>query len=219
MAGVIPGRNDKLAAAGAGAGATANVAVAPAARSGFWAFLTGPWPTLVSRLALGFIFALAGLTKLGVPATFTASIQSYEMPLPDFLVQAMAYALPALELGLGIWLLIGLFTRFSAAVSGGLLIIFLVALIQATLRGLSPDCGCFVGAQGNPVGLAVVNALGPLGTFLTTEQAGVGAVIRDLVFLLMAVDLWFVPTIFAVDQLRSRGQDEEYADEDGAVAE
>jgi len=113
MAGVIPGRNDKLAAAGAGAGATANVAVAPAARSGFWAFLTGPWPTLVSRLALGFIFALAGLTKLGVPATFTASIQSYEMPLPDFLVQAMAYALPALELGLGIWLLIGLVIYFA----------------------------------------------------------------------------------------------------------
>ncbi len=173
----------------------------------------------MSRLVLGFIFALAGLTKLGVPAAFTASIQSYEMPLPDFLVQAMAYALPPLELGLGIWLLIGLFTRFSAAVSGGLLVVFLLALIQATLRGLSPDCGCFVGAQSNPVGQAVVNALGPLGTFLTTEEAGVGAVIRDLVFLLMAVDLWFVPTIFSVDRLRQRGQDEEYEDEDGAVAE
>src|SRR5689334_7183910 len=79
------------------------------------AFLRGPYPTLVSRLVLGGVFLLAGLTKLGVPQTFVQSIQSYEMPLPDFLVQAMAVGLPIIEVIVGAWLLIGLFTRFAAA--------------------------------------------------------------------------------------------------------
>ena len=79
---------------------------------------------------------LSGMTKLGVPAAFTVSINSYEMPLPTLLVQVMSVALPPLELLLGVWLLIGLFTRFSAAVSGGLMVIFLIAMVQAALRGV-----------------------------------------------------------------------------------
>src|SRR3954452_12390307 len=89
-----------------------------------WAFLTGPYPTLVSRLGLGLIFLLSGLTKLGVAAGFQSRIESYQMPLPAALVQVMAVGLPPLELGIGAWLVLGLFTRLSAAISGGLLVIF-----------------------------------------------------------------------------------------------
>src|SRR5215210_5309197 len=101
-----------------------------AARNPFWSFLTGPYPTLVSRLVLGVIFVLSGMTKLGVPDAFASNINSYEMSLPPALVQVMAVGLPPLELALGVWLLAGLFTRFSAAVSGGLMVIFLIAMIQ-----------------------------------------------------------------------------------------
>src|SRR5438105_14558911 len=69
-----------------------------------WAFLSGPYPTLVSRIVLGVVFLLSGLTKLGVPATFAENIGEYQMPLPDALVQAMAYGLPVIELGLGAWI-------------------------------------------------------------------------------------------------------------------
>src|SRR5438552_5170402 len=106
----------------------------PNALRSLWAFLSGPYPTLVSRLGLGLIFLLSGLTKLGVPGTFQASIESYEMPLPTELVRAMAVGLPPLELGLGAWLVLGLFTRFSAALSGGLIVIFLIAMIPAMFR-------------------------------------------------------------------------------------
>ncbi|HUS15318.1 MAG TPA: MauE/DoxX family redox-associated membrane protein [Chloroflexia bacterium] len=167
--------------------------------------LTNPYLTLVSRLVLGGIFFLAGLTKLGVPAAFRASINSYEMPLPAELVQAMAVWLPPLELGVGLWILVGLFTRFAAALSSGLMIVFLVALVQAMARGLSPDCGCFSGPDGNPIGLAVLNALGPVGSFLTTGQVGPATIIRDLTFLAMGVHLMVVPTVFGIDNLRRRG--------------
>src|ERR1044072_6293679 len=75
----------------------------PTALRTLWAFLTGPYPTLVSRLGLGLIFLLSGLTKLGVPDAFEASIESYEMPLPSALVPLMAVGLPPLELGIGAW--------------------------------------------------------------------------------------------------------------------
>ena len=164
--------------------------------------LASPYLTLVSRLLLGAIFLLAGLTKLGVPQAFTASINSYEIPLPDLLVRVMAVGLPPLELGLGIWLILGLFTRFAAALSGGLLVVFLIALLQAVVRGISPECGCFSGGDANSLGMQVVNALGPVGTFLTNEKVGPGVVVRDLIFLAMAVHLIRVPTVFSIDSWR-----------------
>ena len=43
----------------------------------------------------------------------------------------MATALPILEVGIGIWLIIGLFIRFSAIISVILMAIFTVAITQA----------------------------------------------------------------------------------------
>lgn len=156
----------------ADAATAAAAPVSPAAR--LWAFLSGPYPTLISRLGLGGIFFLAGLTKLGVPAGFTQSINAYEMPLPAPLVQLMAVGLPPLEVLLGLWLLAGLFTRVVAAISGGLMVVFLIAIGQAWARQLDITCGCVAGPgaanQTNPLGAALVTAIGPIGKFLTTEK-------------------------------------------------
>jgi putative oxidoreductase len=175
------------------------------------AFLTGPYPTLVSRFVLGGILFLAGLTKLGVPTTMKQSILAYEIDLPPFLVSFMATALPILEVGIGIWLIIGLFIRFSAIISVILMAIFTIAITQAWLRGLQIDCGCFGGAQSNSVGLAIMTALGPIGDYLGHETAGPGTIIRDLVLLLMGLHLFFVPSIFSLDNLRHRSRVEEEA--------
>ncbi len=180
--------------------------------------------TIISRLVLGGIFLIAGLTKLGDIHGFALSIDSYQvsMGLPvNVLVNienAMATVLPPLEIALGIWILVGLFTRGAAGIAGGLVVIFLIAMIQAMLRGFGNtiDCGCFAtGPNANPVGSAIITMLGPIGTFLTTEKAGPIAIARDLLFLLMSVHLIFVPTVFGLDNLRRRGQrsgigDQEY---------
>lgn len=177
-------------------------------------FLLNPYLTLISRLVLGAIFIISGLTKLGIPSTFAASINSYEMPLPGPLVTIMAVGLPPLELAIGILLIVGLWTRISAAIAGALTVVFLVAMIQAMFRGLNPDCGCFAGpAASNPVGNAVMQALGPVGDFLANERVGAESIIRDLIFLVMSAHLILVPGIFSIDNWRSRHNEaEEYGD-------
>lgn len=172
-------------------------------------FLTGPYPTLVSRFVLGSIMFLAGLTKLGVPDTMAVSIRAYEIPLPSWLVSTMAVSLPIIEVGLGIWLLVGLFTRFSGALSAVLMLVFTVAITQAWLRGLDIDCGCFAGAEANSLGLGIMRALGPVGDYLANERANLETILRDVVLTLMGLHLVFVPTKFALDNLRNRHAAEE----------
>ena len=49
---------------------------------------------------------------------------------------------------LGLYLLVGLFTKVSAWATNWLTIIFLLALVQGALRGLEIDCGCFGSSAG-----------------------------------------------------------------------
>ena len=172
-----------------------------------WDFLRGPYPTLASRFVLAGIFLLSGFTKLGAPRSFEISIESYGIPMPVPVVETMARVLPILEIGLGVWLLVGLFTRFSAIIATGFLSIFTIAITQAWIRGINADCGCFgdAGAGGNMTfAQGVMKTLGPVGDFLSSEKIGPIPVVRDLLFLLLALHLVFVPTIFALDDLRRR---------------
>jgi uncharacterized membrane protein YphA (DoxX/SURF4 family) len=183
-------------------------------RTGFRGFITGPYPTLLSRLVLGGIFLIAGLAKVGVPAALRYAINQYSLPIPSFIIEIMAVGMPVLEVLLGVWILLGLFTRFSAVIAGILMVIFTIALTQAWIRGLIIDCGCFGGPQANPVGLAILGALGPVGDFLSKEYADPPTIIRDLVLLGMAVHLFFVRSIWSLDNLRARSAAREDAAQD-----
>ena len=148
--------------------------------SGMFGTLTGSYATLVSRLVLGGVFLVAGVTKALNPGELAASIRTYELGLPEWFVTLSAYALPYLEVLIGFYLLIGLFTRFSAWTTNVMMAVFLVALVQGALRGLQIDCGCFGTAAGSgepaslwldvarDVGLLALGlhiALSPLGRF------------------------------------------------------
>src|SRR3712207_9224449 len=111
--------------------------------SAVWGMLRGSYATLVSRLVLGGVFLVAGATKIPDPGGLAASIRSYELPLPEWFVSLSAHALPYLEVMLGLYVLIGLFTRASAWATNALTLLFLLALAQGALRGLEIDCGCF----------------------------------------------------------------------------
>jgi putative oxidoreductase len=106
------------------------------------------YATLASRIVLGGVFLVAGATKIADPGGLAASIRSYELPLPEWFVSASAYSLPYLEVLLGLYLLIGLFTKVSAWATNGLIVLFTLALAQGALRGLEIDCGCFGSSAG-----------------------------------------------------------------------
>ena len=111
--------------------------------SAAWDALTSPYATLASRLVLGGVFLIAGITKALDPGGLAASIRTYELGLPEWFVSLSAYGLPYLEILLGLYLIVGLFTRVSAWTTNAIMVVFILALLQGALRGLEIDCGCF----------------------------------------------------------------------------
>jgi len=156
--------------------------------SGVGGLLSSPYATLASRIVLGGVFLVAGASKIPNPGALAAAIRSYGLGLPEWFVSLSAHALPYLEVLLGLYVLVGLFTRFSAWATNALVIIFLLALVQGALRGLEVDCGCFGssadGEGGNlllaaarDVGLLALGlhvALAPLGRYSVDALLGRG---------------------------------------------
>lgn len=133
----------------------------------------GRWVGLLARIVLGGALVWAAAAKLGRPVTSARAVQAYEI-LPFELAAYVGYALPVVELVLGLLLLAGLFTRVTALASTVLMVVFIAGIISAWARGLSIDCGCFGGG----------GAISPQETAYPLEIA------RDLVF--AACGAWLV---------------------------
>lgn len=152
--------------------------------------------SLFCRLILGGVFAYAGVSKILDPGGLAASIRSYGLGLPEWFVSISAHGLPYLEVLLGLYLIIGLFTRASAWATNLLMVVFIAALAQGALRGLQVDCGCFGSVAGSAGGstsntsagsggiwgslwLAFVRDLGLLGLGLWIVRGGAGKLAVD----------------------------------------
>jgi putative oxidoreductase len=115
------------------------------------AALESEWLTTRAQIALGLLFVVASLPKLADPPSFAHMIYNYRI-LPGGLVNLLALVLPWVELLAGVALLLGLWTRASAALIGLLLVVFIAAISFNLLRGNAIDCGCFdVAAAGRSV--------------------------------------------------------------------
>ena len=66
--------------------------------------------------------------------------------LPDFSLSIFAVAIPLAECVIGSFLVFSRWVRLSAAAVSAMLVVFIIALSQAALRGLDVSCGCFGGA-------------------------------------------------------------------------
>ncbi len=184
------------AEAGPGVPALAKETTAPASSSppsrwqAIWRTLRGPYPTLISRIVVGSVFLLAGVSKALDMHAFAAEISAYRL-VPTPLVQPLAMALPLLEILIGVYLLLGLLQRWMAIAAAGLLVIFIGAMISALARGLTLDCGCF----GNALGLAALR-----------ETVSPASIARDVLWLLLSIHLILVPGIWSLDALRHRSR-------------
>jgi putative oxidoreductase len=98
------------------------------------------------RLYLAGVLLYAAWPKLIDPVGFAKAITNYRLVLPfigqDY-VYAMAMFMPALEAVLGIGLLFSRSKRAASYLTAALLALFTVLILQAVLRGLNIDCGCF----------------------------------------------------------------------------
>ena len=96
----------------------------------------------VVRVALGVMFVAAGALKIGHADVFASEIAGFQL-LPFPLIAPLALLLPFVEVLLGAYLIVGLFTRFAAGFAAFQLAVFSLAIASAAARGLHASCGCF----------------------------------------------------------------------------
>ena len=102
------------------------------------------WLGLIARLVTGGVWIVAGALKVTDPASSIAAVRAYEL-LPGSLVEPVGTTLPAVELVVGLALVVGAFTRGAAAVSALLFAAFIIGIASVWARGIEIDCGCFGG--------------------------------------------------------------------------
>jgi uncharacterized membrane protein YphA (DoxX/SURF4 family) len=138
---------------------------------------------ILARLGLAAVWLVSGVTKLIDPGQTFLAVQAYDV-LPAGLVAPVATGLPLLELALGVFLLVGLGTRWVSAVSAVVLVVFIAGVAQSWARGLTIDCGCFGGG----------------GQVAQGQTRYPGEILRDLGFLVLAGWLMVRPrTPFSID--------------------
>ncbi len=123
---------------------------------------------LIARLYLAGIFLFACIHKIANPADFAMDIATYDI-LPLVFVNPMAICLPWVELGAGILLLAGYKSRGAAMAIGGMMLMFLLAIIIALVKGLDMSCGCFASQA------------------MESDPIGAWTVVRDTSWLLLAL--------------------------------
>jgi uncharacterized membrane protein YphA (DoxX/SURF4 family) len=99
---------------------------------------------LLARWLLGGVWLYAGGVKLADPWASVAAVRAYEL-LPGSSAVWVGHALPVVEVAVGACLVLGLLTRVAAALSGFLLLAFVVGISSVWMRGIEIDCGCFGG--------------------------------------------------------------------------
>jgi uncharacterized membrane protein YphA (DoxX/SURF4 family) len=94
------------------------------------------------RLAAAGIWIFAGAVKILDLQSFQLVVLKYGI-LPRALAAPFAYVLPFLEVGIGLYFVLGLLVRGAALVGTLLFASFLTAQVWAMAKGIVLDCGCF----------------------------------------------------------------------------
>ena len=140
-----------------------------------------PFITLICRLLLGGVLLVAGGLKAFKPSESAGAVAAYKI-LPTDIAHLIGYALPWLEVALGILLIIGLTTRLAAIAGTAVMIIFIAAIISVWARGILIDCGCFGGGGEIDPSKAA-----------EARQAYLIEILRDLGLALSGIYLYFFP--------------------------
>ncbi|MBP8920695.1 MAG: MauE/DoxX family redox-associated membrane protein [Micropruina sp.] len=102
------------------------------------------WVTFLARQILGITLIVAGALKVGWPEASVQAVRGYQL-LPFDLTRPVGYALPVIELVLGLLLVTGLFTRVAAWLGAGIMVAFIIGIAWVWSQGISIECGCFGG--------------------------------------------------------------------------
>jgi len=147
--------------------------------------LGNPILGLICRLVLGGVFIYASIDKILHPDQFARIVFNYHL-VPANLINIFAVVLPWVEMGAGIFLILGIWPRASGTILTTLTVIFVIALAINWFRGVSIECGCFT-VSGK------------------AKSTIADLVIRDVALLLVAIQTTFLarPLLWLTDRQKS----------------
>lgn len=96
----------------------------------------------LARILLGLLLIVTGALKVGHASDLATAIAGFRL-LPGIVVAPMALVLPFLELMLGLYLVLGLFTRTTALLAAAQFLVYAAAIASAIVRDIPANCGCF----------------------------------------------------------------------------
>ncbi len=137
-----------------------------------------PYTAVVFRLVLGVSFIMASMSKIPYPAEFSENVAGFQM-VPFLGVNFWSLVMPWMELIAGLFLILGIRTRAASSIIGGLLLLFIVGLTINLVKDAPINCGCFE-SVGEPIGWELV--------------------IRDVVMLVMAMQIILYDRLFIFDR-------------------
>ena len=171
---------------------------------------------LAARLALAAVFAFAGVAKL---VDLSGSRQAVrDFGVPRSLSALVGTLLPAVELAIAVALLGSSSASWGAAMALGLLMLFVIAVARALVRGEETDCHCFGQLRSAPVswstlvrnlvlgavaGLVLLDGPGASATGWLA-RLGAGELVGLVVVLLLA--LIIAQAAFSYQLLRQNGR-------------
>jgi hypothetical protein len=140
-------------------------------------FVAHPVVGLALRVYLGGVFVYASMYKINYPAEFAEAVAAYQL-VPYWALNPTALLMPWLELIAGTLLALGVRPRAAAAVVGGMLVVFSLAVLSALIRGIPVGCGCFSSVE---------------------EPLGWDTLLRDLAWLAMAGRVYVGPSAWELE--------------------
>jgi len=102
------------------------------------------WVGLAARVILGVVMFVAGALKVTNLPSSVLAVRAYKLLQYD-LAGVVGYGLPLVEMTVGLLLILGIFTRATAAITGLMMMSFIFGISWAWAHGYSLDCGCFGG--------------------------------------------------------------------------
>jgi uncharacterized membrane protein YphA (DoxX/SURF4 family) len=97
---------------------------------------------VIVRVVLATVFVYAGIAKIASPRDFANSIAAFRV-VTISLVNLTALGLPFFEISIGLMLLFGWKVRAASLGAMMLFAVFVALFVQALIRGINVDCGCF----------------------------------------------------------------------------
>lgn len=97
---------------------------------------------MILALLFGGLFVWTGVLKAQNPSLFLLNVRSFDL-LGDPYAAWLALSLPWIEIFAGLAVMTGILRSGGLLLLNGMLVVFLIAILQAWVRGIDLKCGCF----------------------------------------------------------------------------